>query len=43
MRLESDFEDDLGESREVNYEQWKRRSLRERMLEWSGWILRKQQ
>ncbi|MEO8725643.1 MAG: phospholipase D-like domain-containing protein, partial [Acidobacteriaceae bacterium] len=42
-RLERDFEDDLRGCREVNYEQWKRRPLHERMLEWSGWILRKQQ
>ncbi|HEX8922522.1 MAG TPA: phospholipase D-like domain-containing protein [Pyrinomonadaceae bacterium] len=42
-RLLEDFATDLAESREVSYEEWQRRSIFERMHEWLGWVLERQQ
>jgi cardiolipin synthase len=43
LRLEEDFARDMAHSRQVTYEQWKRRSIFERAHEWLGWILERQQ
>jgi cardiolipin synthase len=42
-RLEEDFARDLAESREVTYDEWRRRSVFERAHEWLGWLLERQQ
>jgi cardiolipin synthase len=42
-RLTEDFTTDLAASREVTYEEWQRRSIFERMHEWLGWVLERQQ
>jgi cardiolipin synthase len=42
-RLEEDFARDLQESRRVTYEEWRHRSVFERMYEWLGWLLERQQ
>jgi cardiolipin synthase len=42
-RLISDFENDMKSSKQITLEQWKRRSLKERLWEWAGWILERQQ
>ena len=42
-RLAEDFATDLAESREVTYEEWRRRSIFERMHEWLVWVLERQQ
>jgi cardiolipin synthase len=42
-RLAEDFLIDLAASREVSYEEWRRRSIFERMHEWLGWVLERQQ
>jgi cardiolipin synthase len=42
-RLKEDFARDLKESRAVSYEDWRRRSIFERMHEWVGWVLERQQ
>lgn len=42
-RLLEDFAKDLAGSREVTYEEWQRRSIFERMHEWLGWVLERQQ
>lgn len=42
-RLEEDFVRDVGEAREMSYEQWKGRSLFERAPELLGWLLERQQ
>jgi cardiolipin synthase len=42
-RLLKDFATDLAESQEVSYEKWQRRSIFERMHEWLGWVLERQQ
>lgn len=42
-RLEEDFARDLSESREVTYDEWRRRSIFERAHEWLGWLLERQQ
>lgn len=42
-RLLEDFATDLAGSHEVTYEQWRRRSIFERMHEWLGWVLERQQ
>ena len=38
-RLEADFEKDLTQSREVSYDEWKSRSVLERIGERLGWLL----
>lgn len=42
-RIAEDFAADLAESREVNYEEWRRRSIFERAHELLGWVLERQQ
>jgi cardiolipin synthase len=42
-RLEEDFQRDLSRSREMTYEQWSRRPIWEKMEEWCGWIIQKQE
>ncbi|MBA3765821.1 MAG: cardiolipin synthase [Acidobacteria bacterium] len=42
-RLAEDFTRDLEKSRAVSYEQWRRRSIFERMHELLGWVLERQQ
>ncbi|MDX6695831.1 MAG: cardiolipin synthase [Blastocatellia bacterium] len=42
-RLEEDFARDLAESREITYDEWRRRSIFERAHEWLGWLLERQQ
>ncbi|HEX8889533.1 MAG TPA: cardiolipin synthase [Pyrinomonadaceae bacterium] len=42
-RLNEDFTRDLSESREVTYEEWRHRSIFERMHEILGWVLERQQ
>ncbi|MCP9494960.1 MAG: phospholipase D-like domain-containing protein [Pyrinomonadaceae bacterium MAG19_C2-C3] len=42
-RLNEDFERDLADSRQVNYEEWRNRSYRERVIEQVGRLLQRQQ
>jgi len=42
-RLEEDFQRDLGASRRIAYKEWQRRSPLERVNEWLGWILERQE
>lgn len=42
-RLEQDFQRDLAASRRITYEHWRRRSPFERLHEWLGWILERQE
>ena len=42
-RLTRDFEQDAGESRKVNLEEWKTRPLSERLMEMVGWIFEREQ
>lgn len=42
-RLEEDFARDLAHSHAVDYQEWRRRSIFERMHEWAGWLLERQQ
>ncbi len=37
--LEQDFETDLKQSRQISYDEWKRRSIVEKIGEWFGWLL----
>jgi cardiolipin synthase A/B len=42
-RLAEDFSADLAASREITYDEWRRRPIFERMHEWLGWVLERQQ
>lgn len=42
-RLEQDFQNDLDASHQVTYEEWLRRSRWERISEWMGWIIERQE
>jgi cardiolipin synthase len=42
-RLERDFQQDLADSRRITYQEWRRRSVFERVHEWLGWILERQE
>jgi cardiolipin synthase A/B len=42
-RLERDFQRDLADSRRVTYKKWRRRSPFERIHEWLGWIVERQE
>jgi cardiolipin synthase A/B len=42
-RLEQDFVRDTGESREVTLKQWQNRSIFDRMNEYLGWVLERQE
>ena len=43
MQIERDFQQDLTNSRRVTYEDWRRRPVFERVHEWLGWILERQE
>ena len=42
-RLEEDFQHDLARAREMTYEQWIRRPFWEKLQEWCGWLIQKQE
>ena len=42
-RLERDFQADLAHSRRITYAEWRRRSPFEKIHEWLGWILERQE
>jgi cardiolipin synthase len=42
-RLTHDFEEDISQSRRVTLQEWKKRSIWERLLEWLGWVIERQQ
>lgn len=42
-RLEQDFAADLEQSHEVSYEEWRKRPVWEKIQEWTGWPIRRQQ
>jgi cardiolipin synthase len=42
-RLEQDFQRDLAASRRITYKKWRRRSPVERVHEWLGWIVERQE
>lgn len=42
-RLEQDFQRDLADSRRITYKKWSRRAIFERVHEWLGWILERQE
>lgn len=42
-RLESDFQKDLGHSRQISYAEWKARPFWEKLEEWCGWLIQKQE
>lgn len=42
-RLEQDFQRDLARSREMTYEQWTNRPFWEKLQEWCGWLIQKQE
>ena len=42
-RLAEDFERDLSRSKRITYEDWRRRPLRQRVVEWAGWVLERHQ
>jgi cardiolipin synthase A/B len=42
-RLEQDFQRDLADSHRITYKQWRRRSPFERIHEWLGWIVERQE
>ena len=37
------FKQDLGQSREISYQEWKSRPWHEKLREWSGWLLERQE
>lgn len=41
-RLQEDFDRDVANSDRVTYEQWSKRPMTERMVEWASWILERQ-
>jgi hypothetical protein len=42
-RLEQDFQNDISESDEITYRQWQDRSVVERVGEYLGWVIERQQ
>jgi cardiolipin synthase A/B len=42
-RVEQDFQADLAHSQRITYDEWRRRPAFERVHEWLGWILEKQE
>jgi cardiolipin synthase A/B len=42
-RLECDFQADLAQSKRITYEEWRKRSPFERLHEWLGWIVERQE
>jgi cardiolipin synthase len=43
MRLTQGFEDDISRSRRAILAEWEKRSVFERVLEWLGWVIERQQ
>jgi cardiolipin synthase len=43
MRLTQDFEEDASHSRRVTLTDWEKRSPFERLFEWGGWVVERQQ
>jgi phosphatidylserine/phosphatidylglycerophosphate/cardiolipin synthase-like enzyme len=41
-RLNQDFCRDLSKSHRVTCEEWNKRPLRERVVEWASWVLERQ-
>lgn len=42
-RLQQDFDQDLANSRELSYDEWRLRSVTERIIEFFGWFFQQQQ
>jgi cardiolipin synthase A/B len=42
-RMEQDFQADLANSRRISYKNWRRRSPLERVHEWLGWLVERQE
>jgi cardiolipin synthase len=42
-RMTETFQQDLGHSQRIRYDQWKKRPVLERAFEWIGWIFERQQ
>jgi cardiolipin synthase A/B len=42
-RFEQDFQRDLARSREISYEEWSHRPWWEKLEEWCGWLIQKQE
>jgi cardiolipin synthase len=42
-KLTHDFEEDAARSKRVTLDDWKKRSIFERVLEWVGWVFERQQ
>jgi cardiolipin synthase len=42
-RLEQDFQHDLTKSHQVRYDEWKHRSITEKLGEWCGWLIQNQE
>ena len=42
-KLEQLFRQDLTQSREITYQQWDSRPWHEKLREWSGWLLERQE
>jgi cardiolipin synthase A/B len=42
-RFEEDFQHDLARSREITYEEWSHRPWWEKLEEWCGWLIQKQE
>ncbi len=42
-RLEEDFQRDLAQAKRITYEEWKNRPWRERIVEWLGMLIERQQ
>ena len=42
-KLTREFEEDIAHSKRITLDEWEHRSVFERMLEWIGWILERQQ
>ena len=42
-RLEQDFDRDVKQSRELSYDEWRRRPFTERIVEFFGWFIQQQQ
>lgn len=43
VRLTEDFERDLSQSRAISHDEWKRRPVWDRVQEWFGWLIERQQ
>jgi cardiolipin synthase len=43
LKLARNFEEDISHSTRVTLDEWEKRSMSERMLEWMGWVVERQQ